>query len=95
MGAYMDKVEYNRRWRQKIRLEAEKLLGDKCFFCSRNKNLTYHEIRGRKHRHDVTAMFVVKNPGDFVRLCHPCHRAVHWMMEKFEWMWEDINKHLK
>ncbi|MDP3728159.1 MAG: hypothetical protein Q8R18_01760 [bacterium] len=91
----MERKDILKRWRDKKRKEAEKLLGNKCYFCNRNKNLVYHEKKGRKHSHDQTAVLVVKNPQSFVRLCHPCHRAVHWLMEKFEWQWEKITENLK
>ena len=91
----MSSVERNRRWREKKRKQAEELLGKKCFFCSRTNNLVYHQIMGKKHRHDITAYYVIKDPNSFARLCHPCHRAVHWLMDMFKWSWEDINKNLK
>ncbi|MBS3155459.1 hypothetical protein J4404_03095 [Candidatus Woesearchaeota archaeon] len=91
----MEKKDVKKIWRQKKNKEAENLLGYKCFFCHRTTNLVYHKKDGTKHRHDHTASFVLKDPTSFVRLCHPCHRAVHWMMENFKWSWNMINQNLK
>ena len=72
-----------RAWRKKRSDQAEALLGKKCYFCPREKNLVYHEKQGRKHLHYHTASLVLKNPNSFVRLCHPCHRAVHCLVLEF------------
>lgn len=84
-----------RKWKQRKRDEAEKILGDKCFFCTRTNNLCYHKKDNEYHCSSLSAALVLKNPEKWVRLCHPCHRAVHWIYEFFAWDWDTIVKKWK
>lgn len=81
-----DRLEGYRRKRR----EALKLLGSVCFFCGRDtKRMTIHEKSGKGHK--GTAVYLVfKFPDDFVLLCYPCHKTVHWCMEYLNMTWEDI-----
>ena len=70
-------------------------LGTSCFFCSEaDCNLATHRKDGRRHkkfsdmgiawlRQEVTV-------GNYVRLCYPCHKGVHWAMEYLGMNWEQI-----
>jgi len=63
-------------------------LGISCLFCQSQKYLRCHEIHGKTHT--ISPWFIKNNLKDFVRLCHDCHRHVHWDMKYLHLTWEDI-----
>ena len=81
-----DRVEHYKKTRKQTLI----LLGSVCFFCGREaKRMMIHEKRGKKHK--TSAVYLaIKNPDDFVLLCCPCHRPVHWCMKYLNMTWEDI-----
>jgi len=88
----------SKRWRKNLNKEVDRLLGDSCRICKRDIKLASHKKDGKEH--DTSGgtnslQGVIKNPKDFVRLCYPCHKAVHWIMYYFNMTWEDIVETLK
>lgn len=84
--------------RQKqTRAEAIKLLGGKCFVCreSTTRKLVLHKKDGENHRDIPSSKLVFENPNDFVVLCHtPCHKGIHFLMEKLHKNWSWIESEL-
>lgn len=86
--------EYNKERRLQAKIKAEKLLGNKCFVCGKNKFLRYHKKDGIYHKSSETVFMVIKNPDDFVRLCEFCHKGVHFSMKYYGWTWEQVVENL-
>lgn len=78
--------------KERIRKLADEIFGTECYLCERKINVGLHEIHGLKHDLSFTQALAVKHPEDFVRLCYPCHKAVHWIMIHFALSWEEIKK---
>jgi hypothetical protein len=87
--------EYNLKWRQNKREEADKVFGTKCSICNSKINLCLHEKSGKIHNTSCTASIALKNPKEWVRLCYPCHKAVHWVMTHFKMSWNEIVARLR
>jgi hypothetical protein len=84
---------YNHNHRKREKEGIGKILGCECMFCKSIKNPQTHKVDGKPHemnRKTVQLAEVVKNPQMFVRLCHLCHKAVHWNMKYLGMTWEDI-----
>jgi len=81
---------YNKEWRWRIRRKADEVFGTKCFFCENRKKLTLHNKKGERHPTWLTARLALRNPIEWVRLCHKCHRGVHFCMEAMGMDWEEI-----
>lgn len=78
---------------KKRREEALELLGRVCLSCKWEGKVYFHKKDGQPHgKH--TALLVLKNPEQFVILCHHCHEAVHWVMKHLGLTWDEISAHL-
>ncbi len=84
---------YQNRYYQKAREKALELLGRKCFFCGWMGKVYFHKKDGRRHGKHA-ALLVLKNPEQFVILCHHCHEAVHWVMRHLGLTWGEVSAHL-
>lgn len=85
--------ESSRKYEVKRKLEARNLLGDKCFFCSKDRRLHFHKKDGQNHRGIPAFLEVRKKPEAWILLCAvPCHKVVHWMMKFLDISWEQIEK---
>lgn len=84
------KIDYKKKWLQRKREEGNKVFGTICFLCGGNVNLCLHEKSGTPHQRSCTERIALKNPDQWVKLCYPCHKAVHWCMEHFKMSWEEI-----
>jgi len=85
-------AEAYKKYCQKIRKKALRLLGDKCFFCKRNKKLEFHKKDCQPH---ITGknLAVLKNPEEFALLCaQPCHGSVHFCFNILGITWEEIEE---
>lgn len=59
--------------------KARKLIGDKCIICGYSGiKLTFHEIHGKVHRGGWK--YYINNYQDFVPLCYPHHRLLHYFI---------------
>lgn len=86
----LNSKDYNNKWRNKKRREAEEVFGRECKLCHGKVNLCYHKKDGKPHIHWLACILALKNPNDWVRLCYPCHKSVHWCMKHFKMSWEEI-----
>ncbi len=60
------------------RKKALELIGDKCLVCGYSgRKLTFHEIHGKNH--DKNMKYLIEHPKDFVPLCYPHHRLLHFL----------------
>lgn len=70
-------------------------LGIACCICGKTDvNLATHRKDGKPHkrlscqgigwiRTEVTA-------ANYARLCYPCHKGVHWVMDFLDMSWDDV-----
>ena len=86
----MKKAESEKRWRDKKRQEADRVFGTACFLCKGIVRPGLHKKDGEEHQTWCTAVEALKEPEKWVRLCYPCHKAVHWCMEHLGLTWEQI-----
>ncbi len=84
------KRESTKRWRQRKREEGDKVFGIICFLCNGIINLGFHKKDNVRHKTWFTVNLALKNPKEWVRLCYPCHKSVHWCMKHFDMTWENI-----
>jgi hypothetical protein len=89
---YAQSNKWRKIKRQQDKLRIGELIGYGCIFCGTKKNPQTHKTDGKKHgfSNHVTLQDVIDNPKDFVRLCHTCHRSVHWVMKYCNMTWKDI-----
>jgi hypothetical protein len=74
--------EWYRRTFQELDNQMNKVFGKLCIICGKSENLEVHEIHGEEHKHSGSIWmrkFYLKHPEDFVRVCKPCHRTVHYL----------------
>ena len=65
------------RWKEKKKLEVQRILGYKCALCNSTKGrIEYHEIHGKRHTESFA--YILKHIEDFVPLCWKCHRTIHF-----------------
>ncbi|MFW9888737.1 MAG: hypothetical protein ACFFER_11165, partial [Candidatus Thorarchaeota archaeon] len=84
------KKENASRTSQKIKDLRDKIFGTECRLCGENRKLAIHRKDGTEHdRHFLWRIGFLEsiNPDEWVPLCIPCHRGVHWLKEfrRFEW----------
>jgi hypothetical protein len=87
--------ERQKRWMKKKREEAKIMFGDKCVICKSAKNICFHRKDGKLHNHTLTAAKAINHPDEYVLLCYPCHKAIHWVMNNFNWGWNEIKTSLE
>ena len=85
----------NRGFRFRNRLEKlrKDLFGEVCFLCGEKRKIAIHNKYGEEHHQDALwRLHFLKslNPNDWVALCIPCHRGVHWMMDELHQEWQYI-----
>jgi hypothetical protein len=88
---------YRKKYYLKRKRQAEELLGNQCSICGRKENLVMHKKDGKSHSEKTQLWIwnqIIKNPSEWIRLCHRCHTAIHWIMEYFGWKWEKILSHI-
>ena len=78
--------------RKQLKDKLDQLLGKKCGICGSDFSFVTHEIHGIPHVGNGSDQFVdaFVRPEDFVRLCYPCHKGVHWVMKWFNMSWGEI-----
>ncbi len=85
-----------RQFRMRIRRLRNALFGTSCVICGVDKgkrNLPIHRKDGAEHSpetlwrlHHLESII----PEEWVALCTPCHRGLHWMMDQFSTKWKDV-----
>lgn len=90
------KAAKERRKRTQIRVQKlrKELFGEECNICGQKRKLAIHRKDGSYHHKD--ALWRIRylksiNSNEWVALCIPCHRGVHWMM-KCGMMWAELVK---
>ena len=73
--------KYDKEWKEKQKSKALVALGNECIFCKSKKDLCCHNIFGRKHGNGFIYSIVLKNPDEYIRLCHRCHIGIHFCMK--------------
>lgn len=86
--------DYRIKTRDARRLYLDEELGDTCFFCDGTNNLASHRKDGAEH-YKLSYMGLERlrrevRSSDYVRLCYPCHKGVHWSMQWLGLSWEEI-----
>lgn len=88
--------EISRNYRKRLRENAISVTGNVCYFCNRVNNNCYHRKDGKQHsRSTMMYRLVIAEPSEWVRLCYPCHKAVHWVMTNFGMTWDEIDNKFK
>ena len=83
--------KYYRKIKSELMVEGNKVFGKTCFFCGGKVHVLLHRKDGVQHkRYSITVQIALKNPNEWVKLCYPCHKVVHWMMKHFKMTWEEI-----
>ncbi len=91
----------NQRYRWiRIRTELDNLkdtlYGKVCYICYQSiprRSINHlHRKDGKVHNTSYEAVLkaIKSEPDGYVRLCHRCHKGVHWCMKKLGLMWLDI-----
>jgi hypothetical protein len=78
----------NKEHRKFVDSEIDRLVGSKCAICKSNQYLICHRKNGIKHPKGKE--YVFKHPEEFVRVCLPCHKPIHWAMKYFNMSWNQI-----
>lgn len=73
-----NKANYQRLRSVSLNKEINRILGQKCIICGQTRGkLCCHEIHGK--RHTCSPRYILNHPKDFVRVCHRCHTALHFL----------------
>lgn len=90
---HKEKLNKNyKKYIKKMRQEALRILGNKCFLCGQNRKLEFHKKDGQPHN-SGKAIGVLRNPEEFVLLCiQPCHRGVHFCLKFLDMKWEEFEE---
>ncbi len=91
------KKESDRRYKIKLGRSIQELYNDvgrKCFICGSKKYLVCHRKNFKRHiafsdLGSVEKLREIKK-NEYVRLCYPCHFAIHWLHRNFKMSWKDI-----
>jgi hypothetical protein len=63
---------------EKLRQKLLSIIGSRCLICGTLENIHFHEIHGEPH--DETNLWqTLKRPQDFVPLCFPHHKLIHFL----------------
>ena len=89
-----NKQRNNKKIREKRRLAKRKYCGDSCFVCKYDKRLAAHRKDGKPHKpfeymglHEFIKEI---QTGEYVSLCHKCHKHIHLVMKYFSYSWSTI-----
>ena len=72
------------------------IFGNRCHFCGTphdEKQLLLHRKDGRPHHQELTIKekyYRTLDPKDWVFLCNPEHRGVHWALDTLGLSWDDL-----
>lgn len=83
----------NKTRRQRIDEKINHELGTECVICRSKNHLICHRKNGLKH--EKGKEFVYNHMDEFVRVCLPCHKPIHWVMKYFNMSWEEIISKVK
>jgi len=86
----ISKNERNKYWRERCREKSKKIFGEHCKICNSKTNICFHRKDGQKHNHYLTCLKAIKNPEQYILVCYPCHKSIHWIMKNFGWSWHKI-----
>jgi len=87
------RAKYYKKYREKIKGEAENKVGKICKLCGGNKRLMFHEKYYKPHKTGPSAIFLArKEPERFMRLCSRCHRLIHTLYDTFDMTYEEFAK---
>ncbi len=81
------------RFRKRVKELRAQLFGSICSICGRDRKLAIHRKDGEDHGKDVlwrAGYLNSINSDEWVALCIPCHRGVHWLAEEMEYDWDRI-----
>jgi transposase len=90
-----------KRFRKKVHELREKLFGTECKICGANKeerNFPIHRKDGTEHHPDALwrlEFLESLNPDEWVALDTPCHRGIHWLMDKHSIKWDEVESILE
>ena len=74
---YKERNRINRKKKEtEIREILYRLIGRKCAVCGTEQCVHFHEIHGKEHQ--FTFQYYLDNAKDFITLCYPCHKTIHW-----------------
>jgi len=63
---------------EKLRQKLLSIIGFRCIICGSTENIIFHEIHGEEH--DTGNLWAtLKRPQDFLPLCFPHHKLVHFL----------------
>ncbi|MFX1367437.1 MAG: sigma factor-like helix-turn-helix DNA-binding protein [Promethearchaeota archaeon] len=88
--------EHRRLTYDRIKDTREELFGTNCGICGIDSESRKHFIHKKDgSEHDDVNLWSLRdlekiNPEEWQRLCTSCHRGTHWMMEKLNMEWEEI-----
>jgi len=94
--------EYTKRkrheWHVKHRKKALSVLGENCKICGykgvKSHSMIIHRKGGKPHC-TSDLLGIIRNINDYVLLCCPCHKAVHWILKYFGFTWEQVVSYKK
>ena len=81
------------RFRKRVKELRAQHFGSRCSICGRDRKLAIHRKDGEEHGKDVlwrAGYLNSINPDEWVALCIPCHRGVHWLTEEMQYEWDKI-----
>ncbi|MGY5875906.1 MAG: hypothetical protein RTU30_09185 [Candidatus Thorarchaeota archaeon] len=85
---------------QKIKKLRIQLFGTECKICGTGKDerlLAIHRKDFKEHKQNqlwIKGYLQSLNPDEWVALCVACHRGVHWLKEKHDMKWTEIEYYL-
>jgi hypothetical protein len=63
---------------EKLRQKLLLIIGSRCIICNSTENIIFHEIYGKEH--DTGNLWTtLKRPQDFLPLCFPHHKLIHFL----------------
>jgi transposase len=89
------------KWQLELKEMREQLFGTECKMCgtsNEEKTIAIHRKDFTEHRQNklwIKSELESIDPEEWVALCVPCHRGVHWMHEQHGAEWKDIEQHQK
>ena len=86
------KERVRRRFRA-VKALRENLFGNECRICGAKRKLAIHKKDGQEHEGNLLwkpEQLKSLNANNWVALCIPCHRGVHWAMKYCGYDWEEI-----
>ncbi|MFW9890313.1 MAG: hypothetical protein ACFFER_19200, partial [Candidatus Thorarchaeota archaeon] len=83
----------SKQFRKRIQQLRNRIFGTKCRICGEERKLAIHKKDGSEHEKDsLWRMEFLKslNPDEWAPLCIPCHRGVHWLMDRYLTDWREV-----